>query len=63
MDYVGSDFELKVVVSLNAAFGYGNLCSHVFTAIQLAWEIPKHSACYSELDDNHDLDMVQSFFT
>ena len=62
MDYVGSDFGIKAVVSFNAAFGCGDLCSHVFIAIQLAWEIPKLSAYYSALDDNHDLDMVQRFF-
>lgn len=58
MDYVGSEFGIKVVLSFNAAFGCGDLFNSFF---QLAWEIPKLSAYYSALDDSHDLDVVQGF--
>lgn len=58
VDYVGSEFGIKVVLSFNAAFGCGDL----LLTFPVGLEIPKLSVYYSALDDNHDLDVVQRVF-
>lgn len=52
MDYVRSEFRIKVVLSFNAAFGCGDL----LLTFPVGLGNSKLSAYYSALDDNHDLD-------